>query len=56
MAIPDGYGTVTPWIISGDTAQLIDFAKRAFVAEELARLPGVRAALGTLRSESATRW
>lgn len=46
MAIPDGYGTVTPWIISGDTAQLIDFAKRAFGAEELARLPGAEGGIG----------
>ena len=37
---PPGYGAVTPWIISADTARLIDFAKAAFGAEELARLPG----------------
>ena len=37
---PPGYGTVTPWIISADTARLIDFAKAAFGAEELARIPG----------------
>ncbi|MFH8748867.1 VOC family protein [Streptomyces rimosus] len=34
--VPHGYHTVTPWIISRDTVQLIDFMKRAFGAEELA--------------------
>jgi uncharacterized glyoxalase superfamily protein PhnB len=36
--VPDGYTTVTPWMISKDTAGLIDFLKRAFGAEELARV------------------
>jgi PhnB protein len=35
---PAGYTSVTPWIISRDTAGLLAFAKRAFDAEELARL------------------
>jgi len=39
-AAPPGYGTVTPWIISPDTARLIDFAKAAFGAQELGRVPG----------------
>ena len=39
-AAPPGYGTVTPWIISPDTARLIEFTKAAFGAQELARLPG----------------
>jgi PhnB protein len=39
QAVPDGYGTVTPWIISGDTARLIDFVKDAFGAVELGRMP-----------------
>jgi uncharacterized glyoxalase superfamily protein PhnB len=38
--IADGYGTVTPWILSEDTAALIDFLKAAFGAEELGRVPG----------------
>jgi PhnB protein len=37
--VPDGYGTVTPWIISRDTARLIDFVTAAFDATELARMP-----------------
>lgn len=36
--IPDGYTTVTPWIISADTPQLIDFLIAAFDGNELARL------------------
>jgi PhnB protein len=38
--IPPGYGTVTPWVISADTARLIDFVRAAFGARELARVPG----------------
>ncbi|MEX3103652.1 MULTISPECIES: VOC family protein [unclassified Streptomyces] len=38
--IPDGYTTVTPWLISRDTVQLIDYLKRAFDAEELSCLTG----------------
>jgi len=38
--IPDGYGTVTPWIATKDTARLLDFLKEAFGAEELARVEG----------------
>lgn len=37
--VPDGYHTVTPWMISpGDTTQLIDFIVAVFDATELARL------------------
>ena len=35
-----GYTAVTPWIISRDTAALLAFAKRAFGAQELARMAG----------------
>jgi PhnB protein len=37
---PAGYTAVTPWIISRDTAALLEFAKRAFGAEELALMAG----------------
>ncbi|MEV6888520.1 VOC family protein [Kribbella sp. NPDC051137] len=33
--IPDGYHTVTPWIIGRDTAGLMDFLAAAFDAEDL---------------------
>jgi uncharacterized glyoxalase superfamily protein PhnB len=36
--VPDGYTTVTPWIISHDTARLLDFVTNAFGATELARV------------------
>jgi PhnB protein len=39
-AVPRGYAAVTPWIISRDTAQLIEFTQAAFGAEELGRVPG----------------
>jgi PhnB protein len=43
---PEGYGTVTPWVISRDTSSLIEFVKAAFHAQELARLPGPRGGIG----------
>jgi uncharacterized glyoxalase superfamily protein PhnB len=38
--VPQGYATVTPWIVSRDTVGLIEFLKAAFDAEELACLTG----------------
>jgi PhnB protein len=46
MTIPDGYGTVTPWVISPDTARLIDFTRDAFGAVELARVAGADGGIG----------
>jgi len=43
---PPGYGTVTPWVISRDSARLIDFARAAFGAEELGRVPGPDRSIG----------
>jgi uncharacterized glyoxalase superfamily protein PhnB len=43
--IPEGYTTVTPWIISPDTARLIDYVTAAFGAEELFRLTGENGAV-----------
>ena len=37
-AKPEGYGTVTPWIISPNSAELIEFLKAAFGAEETGRV------------------
>lgn len=37
-ARPDGYHTVTPWVISRNAGELIDFMKAAFAAEELGRV------------------
>lgn len=44
--IPEGYTTVTPWIISRDTAGLLDFVRQAFDAVELARVVGDDEAIG----------
>lgn len=44
--VPEGYTTVTPWIISGDTAGLIDYLKEVFDAEEIARLVGADGRIG----------
>ncbi|WP_205327184.1 VOC family protein [Glycomyces sp. YM15] len=38
--IPEGYGTVTPWIVTSDTARVIEFIKAAFGGEELGRVEG----------------
>ncbi|WP_221350485.1 VOC family protein [Streptomyces beigongshangae] len=38
--VPDAYATVTPWVISHDTARLIEFSKEAFGAVELGRFVG----------------
>jgi PhnB protein len=38
--IPDGYHTVTPYLIVEGVAELIDFLKQAFDAVEKERLPG----------------
>jgi PhnB protein len=38
--IPDGYGTVTPYLVVSDAAKLLDFIKAAFGAKELFRMNG----------------
>jgi PhnB protein len=38
--IPDGYHTVTPYLIVGDAGAAIEFYKKAFGATELLRLAG----------------
>jgi uncharacterized glyoxalase superfamily protein PhnB len=38
LPIPTGYHTVTPWIIVRGAAQLLDYLKAAFGAEEIARV------------------
>ena len=37
--IPDGYHSVTPYLIVDDAARAIDFYKTAFGAKEVLRLP-----------------
>ncbi|MEU7893228.1 VOC family protein [Nonomuraea sp. NPDC049152] len=43
---PEGYTTVTPWIVTKDTAGLLDFLKAAFDAEELGRVEVEGGAIG----------
>lgn len=44
--IPEGYHSVTPFVISKDTAKFLDFMTRAFDAEELARVVGEDGRIG----------
>jgi PhnB protein len=39
-AQPDGYHSITPYLVTHDAAAAIDFYKKAFGATELMRLPG----------------
>src|SRR5580692_2498823 len=45
-AIPDGYHSVTPYLIVNGAAKAIDFYKRAFGAVELMRMPGPDGKIG----------
>jgi PhnB protein len=45
-AIPDGYHSVTPYLIVTGAAKAIDFYKRAFGAVELMRMPGPDGKIG----------
>jgi PhnB protein len=40
QAIPEGYRTVTPYLVVRGAARAIEFYKRAFGAQELSRSPG----------------
>jgi PhnB protein len=44
--IPEGYTTVTPWLISADTARELEFIRDAFGGEELARVPNEEGGIG----------
>jgi len=44
--IPEGYGTVTPWVVTKDTRRLLQFIKEAFDAEELGRVEVEGGAIG----------
>jgi PhnB protein len=44
--IPDGYTTVTPWLISTDTSAELEFIRVAFDGEELARVVGEDGRIG----------
>jgi PhnB protein len=44
--VPEGYRAVTSWIISRDTARLLDFVKEGFGAEEIARVHNEDSTIG----------
>jgi PhnB protein len=44
--VPEGYGTVTPWVVTKDTRRLLEFIRDAFDAEELARVEVEGGAIG----------
>lgn len=44
--IPDGYHSVTPYLVVDGAAKLIDFAKQAFGAEEMFRMPAPQDTIG----------
>jgi PhnB protein len=44
--VPEGYHSVTPWIISRDSSRLIEFLIAAFDAEEIARVVGDDGSIG----------
>lgn len=44
--VPDGYHSVTPYLIVKGVAELIDFLKEAFEAVETERLPGPDGTIG----------
>lgn len=44
--IPDGYHTVTPYLIVKGGAQALEFYKKAFGAKEIMRMPGPEGKIG----------
>jgi uncharacterized glyoxalase superfamily protein PhnB len=44
--IPEGYHTVTPYIVAADVDQLLDFVEAAFDAAEKERVPSQDGATG----------
>jgi len=44
--VPEGYHSVTPYLIVHDAAAALDFYKRAFGATEVARMPGPDGKIG----------
>ena len=45
-AIPDGYHSVTPYLVVGGAARALEFYKKAFGAEETVRMPGPDGRIG----------
>jgi PhnB protein len=52
--IPEGYGTVTPFIITKSSPRLLEFVKAAFGGEELFRVQGEDGAIGHAEARIGT--
>ena len=52
--IPDGYHSITPYLIVEGAGKLLDFLKQAFGAQEVDRIAGPTAGLDMPRAGSAT--
>lgn len=46
QSVPEGYTTVTPWIVGRDTAGLMAFLESAFGAVDLGRVPNPDGSIG----------
>lgn len=44
--VPDGYHSITPYLVVSGAAWVIDFAQEAFGAQEIMRLPGPNNTIG----------
>ncbi len=44
--IPEGYHSVTPYLISQGAAKVLDFVKETFDAQEVMRMPGPNGTIG----------
>ena len=44
--VPEGYKSVSPWVISRDTNTVIEFAKAAFGADEIGRVDDENGVIG----------
>jgi uncharacterized glyoxalase superfamily protein PhnB len=44
--VPEGYSSVSPWVITRDTAKLIEFVEAAFGAQELGRMADENGVIG----------
>jgi PhnB protein len=53
--IPDGYHTVTPYLVVQGVAKLLDFLTRAFGATETYRMTGPDGTIGHARYSGARR-
>ncbi len=45
-AIPEGYHSITPYLVVNGAAKVLDFVKQAFGAQEVMRMPGPNGTIG----------